>query len=112
MANSARLEMRSRRANGTISSGHCMAMRRRKSVGKAGDGRICLCAKQFELYFRLGRQVQVYSAPGRGSWAVTTPTTSTGYGLAAAVTLDLWPWHPHNTDGFMRVKSAGSTSWM
>ncbi len=42
--------------------------------------RYCAALEQFELYFGPGRQVQVYSAPGRAELAATTPTTSTATG--------------------------------
>ena len=110
MANSAQLRNEIAAANGTISSGHCMAMRRRRSVGRRA--RYCAALEQFELYFGPGRQVQVYSAPGRAELGGNHTDHQHGYGLAAAVTLDLVAVAAHNTDGYVRVNPAGSTSWM
>ena len=63
--------------------------------------------EQFELYFGPGRQVQVYSAPGRAELGGNHTDHQHGYGLAAAVTLDLVAVAAHNTDGYVRVKSRG-----
>ena len=51
--------------------------------------RYCAALEQFELYFGPGRQVQVYSAPGRAELGGNHTDHQHGYGLAAAVTLDL-----------------------
>ena len=45
--------------------------------------------EQFELYYGPGRQVQVYSAPGRTELGGNHTDHQHGYGLAGAVTLDL-----------------------
>ena len=63
--------------------------------------------EQFELYYGPGRQVQVYSAPGRTELGGNHTDHQHGYGLAAAVTLDLVAVAAHNTDGYVRVKSRG-----
>ena len=69
--------------------------------------RYCAALEQFELYFGPGRQVQVYSAPGRAELGGNHTDHQHGYGLAAAVTLDLVAVAAHNTDGYVRVKSRG-----
>ena len=68
--------------------------------------RYCAALEQFELYFGPGGQVQVYSAPGRAELGGNHTDHQHGYGLAAAVTLDLVAVAAHNTDGYVRVKSA------
>ena len=69
--------------------------------------RYCAALEQFELYFGPGRQVQVYSAPGRAELGGNHTDHQHGYGLAAAVTLDLVAVAARNTDGYVRVKSRG-----
>ena len=69
--------------------------------------RYCAALEQFELYFGPGRQVQVYSAPGRADLGGNHTDHQHGYGLAAAVTLDLVAVAARNTDGYVRVKSRG-----
>ena len=69
--------------------------------------RYCAALEQFELYFGPGRQVQVYSAPGRAELGGNHTDHQHGYGLAAAVTLDLVAVASPNTDGDVRVKSRG-----
>ena len=63
--------------------------------------------EQFELYYGPGRQVQVYSAPGRTELGGNHTDHQHGYGLAGAVTLDLVAVAFRNEDGFIRVKSRG-----
>ena len=70
-------------------------------------GRYAAALEQFELYFGPGRQVQVYSAPGRAALGGNHTDHQGGYGLAAAVTLDLVAVAARNTDGYVRVKSRG-----
>ncbi len=70
-------------------------------------GRYAAALEQFELYFGPGRQVQVYSAPGRAELGGNHTDHQGGYGLAAAVTLDLVAVAARNTDGYVRVKSRG-----
>ena len=62
---------------------------------------------QFELYFGPGRQVQIYSAPGRAELGGNHTDHQHGYGLAAAVTLDLVAVASRSEDGYVRVKSRG-----
>ena len=69
--------------------------------------RYCAALEQFELYFGPGSQVQVYSAPGRAELGGNHTDHQHGYGLAAAVTLDLVAVAAHNADGYVRVKSRG-----
>ena len=45
--------------------------------------------EQFERYFGPGRQVHIYSAPGRAELGGNHTDHQHGYGLAAAVMLDL-----------------------
>ena len=63
--------------------------------------------EQFELYFGPERQVRVYSAPGRAELGGNHTDHQHGYGLAAAVTLDLVAVASPNTEGYVRVKSRG-----
>ena len=69
--------------------------------------RYCAALEQFELYFGPGRQVHLYSAPGRAELGGNHTDHQHGYGLAAAVTLDLVAVAAKNTDGYVRVKSRG-----
>ena len=70
-------------------------------------GRYCAALEQFELYFGPGRQVHIYSAPGRTELGGNHTDHQHGYGLAAAVTLDLVAVASPSDDGFLRVKSRG-----
>ena len=63
--------------------------------------------EQFELYFGPRRQVHLYSAPGRAELGGNHTDHQHGYGLAAAVTLDLVAVASPSDDGFLRVKSRG-----
>jgi len=69
--------------------------------------RYATALEQFELYYGPGRQVRVYSAPGRAELGGNHTDHQGGYGLAAAVTLDLVAVAARNTDGYVRVKSRG-----
>ena len=69
--------------------------------------RYCAALEQFELYFGPGRQVRIYSAPGRAELGGNHTDHQHGYGLAAAVTLDLIAVASPNPDGYVRVKSRG-----
>ena len=69
--------------------------------------RYCAALEQFELYFGPGRQVRMYSAPGRAELGGNHTDHQHGYGLAAAVTLDLIAVAAPNPDGYVRVKSRG-----
>ena len=63
--------------------------------------------EQFEVYYGPGRTVQIYSAPGRTELGGNHTDHQHGYGLAAAVTLDLIAVAAPNEDAFIRVKSRG-----
>jgi len=78
-----------------------------KSVLAHQRSRYCAALDQFELYYGPGRQVQVYSAPGRTELGGNHTDHQHGYGLAGAVTLDLVAVASRNEDGFIRVKSRG-----
>lgn len=69
--------------------------------------RYCAALEQFEQYFGPGRQVRIYSAPGRAELGGNHTDHQHGYGLAAAVTLDLVAVAARNEDGYVRVKSHG-----
>ena len=69
--------------------------------------RYCAALEQFELYFGPGRQVRMYSAPGRAELGGNHTDHQHGCGLAAAVTLDLIAVASPNPDGYVRVKSRG-----
>ena len=69
--------------------------------------RYAAALEQFELYYGPGRQVHVYSAPGRAELGGNHTDHQYGYGLAAAVTLDLVAVASPSDDGFIRVKSRG-----
>ena len=69
--------------------------------------RYCAALEQFELYYGPNRQVRVYSAPGRTELGGNHTDHQHGYGLAAAVTLDLVAVASPSDDGFIRVKSRG-----
>lgn len=69
--------------------------------------RYAAALEQFELYYGPGRQVHVYSAPGRAELGGNHTDHQHGYGLAAAVTLDLVAVASPSDDGFIRVKSRG-----
>ena len=70
-------------------------------------GRWCAALEQFECYFGPGRQVRLYSAPGRAELGGNHTDHQHGFGLAAAVTLDLVAVAARNEDGYIRVKSRG-----
>ena len=69
--------------------------------------RYAAALEQFEHYYGPGRQVHVYSAPGRAELGGNHTDHQHGYGLAAAVTLDLVAVASPSDDGFIRVKSRG-----
>ncbi len=69
--------------------------------------RYCEALVQFERYFGPGRQVRIYSAPGRAELGGNHTDHQHGYGLAAAVTLDLIAVAACNQDSYVRVKSWG-----
>ena len=57
-------------------------------------GRYAAALEQFELYFGPGRQVQVYSAPGRESWAATTRIIRGATALRRRSRWIWWQWLP------------------
>lgn len=63
--------------------------------------------EQFARYYGPGRQVHLYSAPGRTELGGNHTDHQHGYGLAAAVTLDLIAVASPSDDGYLRVKSRG-----
>ena len=69
--------------------------------------RYAAALEQFALYYGPGRQVHLYSAPGRTELGGNHTDHQHGYGLAAAVTLDLVAVASPSDDGFIRVKSRG-----
>lgn len=69
--------------------------------------RYAAALEQFEVYYGPGRQVHIYSAPGRAELGGNHTDHQHGYGLAAAVTLDLVAVAASSDDGFIRVKSRG-----
>ena len=83
------------------------ALRRSEEVLARQRSRYGAALEQFELYYGPGRQVQVYSAPGRTELGGNHTDHQHGYGLAGAVTLDLVAVASRNEDGFIRVKSRG-----
>ena len=60
-----------------------------------------------EKTFGSHAEAGLYSAPGRTEIGGNHTDHQHGYGLAAAVTLDLVAVAAHNTDGYVRVKSRG-----
>ena len=70
-------------------------------------GRYCAALEQFEQYYGPGRQVHIYSAPGRAELGGNHTDHQHGCGLAAAVTLDLIAVAARSEDGYVRVKSRG-----
>ncbi|MGN0662016.1 MAG: galactokinase [Faecalibacterium sp.] len=69
--------------------------------------RWCAALKEFEIYYGPGRQVRLFTAPGRTELGGNHTDHQHGYGLAAAVTLDLVAVAAPNDDGYIRVKSRG-----
>lgn len=69
--------------------------------------RWCAALDGFELYFGPGRQVRIYTAPGRAELGGNHTDHQHGYGLAAAVGLDLVAVAAQNDDHYIRVKSWG-----
>lgn len=70
-------------------------------------GRWAAALAEFERYYGPGRAVQLYSAPGRAELGGNHTDHQHGFGLAAAVTLDLAAVAARNEDGYIRVKSRG-----
>lgn len=69
--------------------------------------RYCDALAEFERYFGPGRQVHLYSAPGRAELGGNHTDHQHGFGLAAAVDLDLVAVAAPGVDGYIRVKSRG-----
>ena len=69
--------------------------------------RWCAALEEFERYYGPGREVRLYSSPGRTELGGNHTDHQHGYGLAAAVRLDLVAVAARNTDGYIRVKSRG-----
>ena len=67
--------------------------------------RWCAALDGFERYFGPGRQVRLYTAPGRAELGGNHTDHQHGYGLAAAVGLDLVAVAAPNDDHYIRVKS-------
>lgn len=74
--------------------------------------RYAAALEQFELYYGPGRQVHVYSAPGRAELGGNHTDHQHGYGLAAAVTLDLVAVASPVTTVLSGSNPGASTSWM
>ena len=98
-------ENRSCRAAGTPHLLHFTGRIRRFCSGSAGAMRLrwsslnCISAP--------GGRCRCTLHPGAQSWAANHTDHQGGYGLAAAVTLDLVAVAARNTDGYVRVKSRG-----
>ena len=101
----------SRQLREQIAAGRWTPRWPRSTAQRKGPGppaqRYGAALEQFELYYGPGRQVQVYSAPGRTELGGNHTDHQHGYGLAGAVTLDLVAVASRNEDGFIRVKSRG-----
>ncbi len=69
--------------------------------------RWCAALAEFERYFGSGRQVHLYTTPGRAELGGNHTDHQHGYGLAAAVNLDLVGVVARNEDNYIRVKSWG-----
>lgn len=69
--------------------------------------RYCDALARFEEYYGPGRTVRVYSAPGRAELGGNHTDHQHGFGLAAAVDLDLVAVAAQNEDDYIRVKSRG-----
>lgn len=78
-----------------------------ESVLERQRRRYCDALARFEEYYGPGRQVQLYSAPGRAELGGNHTDHQHGYGLAAAVDLDLVAVVACNEDHYIRVKSRG-----
>lgn len=74
--------------------------------------RYAAALEQFELYYGPGRQVHVYSAPGRAELGGNHTDHQHGYGLAALVTLDLVAVASPVTTVLSGSNPEVSTSWM
>ena len=88
-----------------VRSGSCMARRKQRWSGSAG-GTVRRCPSLSGTSGR-GRQVHLYSAPSRTELGGNHTDHQQGFGLAAAVDLDLVAVACPGTDGYIRVKSRG-----
>ena len=79
----------------------------REEVLARQRARWCAALTEFEKYYGPGREVQLFSSPGRTELGGNHTDHQHGYGLAAAVQLDLVAVAAKNTDGYIRVKSRG-----
>ncbi len=78
-----------------------------EAVLAAQRARWCAALDGFALYYGPGRQVHIYTAPGRTELGGNHTDHQHGYGLAAAVDLDIVAVAAPNDDGYIRVKSRG-----
>lgn len=85
----------------------CSLYGRQKEVLARQRARWCAALTEFERYYGPGREVQLFSSPGRTELGGNHTDHQHGYGLAAAVQLDLVAVAARNTDGYIRVKSRG-----
>ena len=69
--------------------------------------RYCAALEQFELYFGPGRQVQVYSAPGRAELGGNHTDHNHGCVVAASIDLDIIAVAAKAEGSVIRVKSEG-----
>ena len=74
--------------------------------------RYCEALSEFERYFGPGRQVHLYSAPGRTELGGNHTDHQQGFGLAAAVDLDLVQWLVRARMVISGSKAGGSINWM
>ena len=79
----------------------------REEVLARQRARWCAALTEFERYYGPGREVQLFSSPGRTELGGNHTDHQHGYGLAAAVGLDLVAVAAQNDDHYIRVKSWG-----
>ena len=70
--------------------------------------RWCAALDGFERYFGPGRQVRIYTAPGRAELAATTPTTSTATAWRRRWGWTWWQWPPKTTTATYGSSPGGS----
>lgn len=85
----------------------CGLYGRQEEVLARQRARWCAALTEFERYYGPGREVHLFSSPGRTELGGNHTDHQHGYGLAAAVQLDLVAVAAKNTDGYIRVKSRG-----
>ena len=78
-----------------------------ESVLARQRSRYCAALDQFELYYGPGRQVQVYSAPGRTELGGNHTDHQHGRVLAGSVNIDMIAAAAPNDKGQLRVQSEG-----